>query len=65
MKNLIMTAVAVSSLTFASSPVFALKAPVSGAKVPQTTCVKAKGVNGCQKLGLKHRAALVGIKKTK
>ncbi|PWT99060.1 MAG: hypothetical protein C5B53_05855 [Candidatus Melainabacteria bacterium] len=65
MKNLIMTAVAVSVLTMATAPVFAAKAPTGASKVPVASNIKSKSMKVAGKPALKTKAPLVGIKKTK
>jgi hypothetical protein len=64
MKNLIMTVVTVSALTMATTPVFALKDPVSASKMPAATSLKTKS-GKISKQGLKNKEALTGVKKAK
>jgi hypothetical protein len=61
MKNLIMTVLTASSLTLATAPVFALKAPLVATKVPAVTSSKTMKTAHV----LKNKNAVVEIKKTK
>jgi hypothetical protein len=65
MKKLIMAMITMSSMAVATAPVFALKAPVTGAKEPAAACTKAKSAKISHKPSLKNKAEVVGLKKTK